>query len=168
MPDSDCETCDPLQAYPGYLMRRASMAVLSDINARLARFSIRHVDFSVLQIIQANPGTNQSEVGRVLEIKRANMVPLIARLEKQGLVSRKPLDGRTQAMRLTARGRTLCKKSQAVVDDCEQALIDSVPEPLQASVLPVLQAIWRGLEQRTATPADTENGQEVNTGGPSR
>ena len=79
---------DPLATLPGYVLRRASTAALSGLNRRLAPLGLRHVDASLLLILGARPGTTQSEAGRLLDIQRANMVPIVARLETRGLVGR--------------------------------------------------------------------------------
>ena len=72
---------DPLLDLPGYVLRRASAAALSELNQRLAPLRLRHGDAAFLLLIAAAPGSNQSEVGRILDIERANMVPLVARLD---------------------------------------------------------------------------------------
>jgi len=55
-------------------------------------------------VIADNPDRSQSEVGEALAIKRANMVPIIARLIKRELVARTRVDGRSLALRVTAAG----------------------------------------------------------------
>ena len=137
---------DPLLGFPGYLVRRASIATLADLNERLSEFSLRHPEFSLLQLVRANPGIKPSEAGRMLEIQRANMVPLVTRLEKRGLIARTPIDGRSQAINLTTKGRQLAKKAFAVVAAYEQQLIERIPEELRPSVAPILLALWKGDE----------------------
>ena len=150
---------DPLFMFPGYLLRRASIAALGDLNDGLSQFSLRHPEFSLLQLVKANPGITPSEAGRVLDIKRANMVPLVAKLEKRGLVTRTPIDGRSQAINLTAKGRALAKKAFAVVASCEQDLMDKVPPDLQSAVTPVLLALWKGgtAEDEAAAGIEADN-----------
>ncbi len=135
---------DPLLELPGYLLKRASAAALNSLNHRLAALELRHTDVSLLLLIRTNPGITQSQAGRMLDIQRANMVPLVARLEKRGLLRRTPVDGRSRAIRLTAAGRTLAKKSLAVVRAFERDLLDRVPAKLRQAVQPILLALWRG------------------------
>lgn len=153
MPHSQSSATDPLKQFPGYLTRRASIAVMARLNDELANFSLRHTEFSLLQLIGANPGIKQSEACRLLEIKRANMVPLVAGLEQRGLIARKPIDGRSQGISLTRSGRTLAKKAIAVVTEFEQGLIDSIPKNLQKHVEPILLAIWAGCVVENAVEA---------------
>ena len=135
---------DPLLELPGYLLQRASAAALSELNDRLAALGLRHTDVSLLLLIRANPGITQSQAGRMLDVQRANMVPLVARLAKRGLLQRTPVDGRSRAIRLTAAGRTLAKKSFTVVKAFEQELIERVPAKLRQAVQPILLALWQG------------------------
>jgi DNA-binding MarR family transcriptional regulator len=135
---------DPLTSLPGYLLRRASAATLTELNERLAPLGVRHTDVSLLLLIDANPGITQSQAGRVLDIQRANMVPLVARLEKRELIERTPVDGRSQALRLAPAGRTLLSQAYAEVKAYETGLLERVPEELRPLVQPILLALWQG------------------------
>ena len=134
---------DPLLRLCGYLLRRASSAAVAALNRRLAPLKLRHADVALLMLIDSCPGMTQSQAGRVLDIKRANMVAFVARLEARGLIRRRPVDGRSQALDLTGGGRMLLKRARRVVDAHEAALLRGVPEALRPQVLPVLNALWR-------------------------
>jgi DNA-binding MarR family transcriptional regulator len=137
------EMKDPLSELPGYLLQRASSAALSELNDRLGDLNVRHADVSLLLLIQANPGITQSQAGRMLDIQRANMVPLVARLKKRGLIQSKPVDGRSRAIRLTETGRTLVEKSFAIVQAFERDLVGRVPAKLRGDIKPMLLALWQ-------------------------
>ena len=70
------------------------------------------------------------------------MAPFVARLEARGLLQRRQVDGRTQALDLTRRGRMVLGRARRVVDAHEAALLERVPEKLKPMVLPVLMALW--------------------------
>jgi len=134
---------DPLVNLAGYLLRRASTAALAELNQRLAPLSLRHAEVAMLMLIEASPGITQSQAGRVLDIQRANMVPFVARLEESGVIRRRQVDGRSQALELTGRGRMLLLRARRVVEAHEAALLGRVPEKLRPMVLPVLTALWQ-------------------------
>ena len=134
---------DPLVNLAGYLLRRASTAALAELNQRLAPLSLRHAEVAMLMLIEASPGITQSQAGRVLDIQRANMVPFVARLEESGVIRRRQVDGRSQALELTGRGRMLLARARRVVEAHEAALLGRVPEKLRPMVLPVLTALWQ-------------------------
>jgi len=133
---------DPLAKLCGYLLQRASAAALADLNRRLAPLGLRHAGVAMLMLIEARPGITQSQAGRILDIQRANMVPFVARLEALGVIRRKRVDGRSQALELTSRGRVLLERARRVVQAHEGTLLGRVPEELRPVVLPVLMALW--------------------------
>jgi DNA-binding MarR family transcriptional regulator len=133
---------DPLVKLSGYVLRRASAAALAELNQRLARLNLRHADVAMLMLIESSPGITQSQAGVVLDIQRANMVPFVARLEGRGVLQRRQVDRRSQALELTRRGRMLLVRARRVVAAHEAALLKRVPEKLRPMVLPILMALW--------------------------
>jgi DNA-binding MarR family transcriptional regulator len=133
---------DPLVNLPGYVLRRASSATLAELNRYLEPLNLRHADVALLLLIDSSPGIRPSAAGRVLDIQRANMVPVVDRLEERRLLDRRRVDGRSQALELTARGRALLTRARAVVDGFEASLIDRVPKKMRPMVLPILMALW--------------------------
>ena len=132
---------DPLPSFPGYALRRAANATAAELAARLGAVGLRQADVSVLMLIEANPGVTASAVGRQLDIQRANMVPLLKRLE--GLVDRAPIDGKSQGLALTATGRARLGEARRVVEAFEAELIARVPAEHREHLLPALEALWR-------------------------
>lgn len=133
---------DPLLSLPGYVLRRASAATLAELNQQLAPLGLRHADVALLILVDACPGLTQSEAGRLLDIQRANMVPFVGRLRRRGLVERRRVDGRSQALALTDSGRAVLARANAVVTAYERALLRRVPSALRPQVLPILLALW--------------------------
>jgi DNA-binding MarR family transcriptional regulator len=133
---------DPLLNLPGYVLRRASAAALAALNERLAPLELRHADVALLMLLEASPGLTQSHAGRILDIQRANMVPFVGRLQGRGIIERRQVDGRSQALDLTGSGRMLLAKARRVVAAHEAALLKRVPKKLRPLVLPVLTALW--------------------------
>jgi DNA-binding MarR family transcriptional regulator len=134
---------DPLEKLPGYVLRRASSAALAELNQRLEPLKLRHADAAFLLLIDSAPGISQSEAGRILDIQRANMVPVVSRLQRRGLIDRTKVDGRSQALRLTAGGRATLAKARRVVVSFEISLMNRVPEKMRPMVLPILTALWK-------------------------
>lgn len=135
---------DPLKDYPGYLLRRASVAAMADLADRLAALDLRPTEATILLVIDANPNATLSDVGRLLRIASANMVPLIARLETRSLIDREPMDGRSQALVLAPLGRLLTREIKDVVADHEAALIERIPAHVRDDFLKALRSIWTG------------------------
>ena len=77
----------------------------------------------------------------MLDIQRANMVPVLKRLE--GLIERVPIDGKSQGLELSQAGRARLGEARKVVEAFEAALLARVPEEHRAHLLPALEALWR-------------------------
>lgn len=135
---------DPLEDLPGYALRRASAAVMAKLAARLAALHLRPSEASVLLVIQANPGITQSEIGRLLDIARANMAPLTARLAARDLIVRESAGGRSHGLTLSDIGRRRARKAQRIVAELESELMDRVPLAQRAAFLRTLKALFSG------------------------
>ena len=83
-----------------------------------------------------------SHIGKTLDIKRANMVPLLDRLEAAGLIAREPIDRKSLAILLTDAGEAKLARVRTIIARFETALIDKVPEQHREHLLPALNALW--------------------------
>src|SRR5215471_1830677 len=81
---------DDLSHALGYRIRRAQLWVFKDVSRRLAAFDISPAQFSVLSVIDANPGANQLAIAQLLSIERAGLGRLVDHLERRSLLQRIP------------------------------------------------------------------------------
>lgn len=135
---------DPLKDLPGYALRRASAAVMARLAVRLAALDLRPSEASVLLVIDANPGVTQSAIGRLLDIARANMAPLTARLAARDLIVRESAGGRSHGLTLSDAGRRLTRKAQRIVAELEVELMERIPTAQRATFLRTLKALFTG------------------------
>jgi DNA-binding MarR family transcriptional regulator len=96
----------------GYNLRRAHGVQKQRFAAVFGPLSIRPVTLTALGTIYETPGITQAELGKKLNIKRANMVPVMAELEGRGLIARRPSDNdrRAHVVALTPAGLKLTVK----------------------------------------------------------
>ncbi|WP_459675145.1 MarR family winged helix-turn-helix transcriptional regulator [Acidisoma sp. 7E03] len=127
----------------GYQLRRASFAMLSDLSAGIGKLDLRITEMSVLMVIQANPDITQSDIGRVLGIQRANMVPLVTQLERRALISRGETRGRAQSLRLTLEGEDLVQRCRAAIAAHEARFIKLFSPKERQDLLRCLPRIWQ-------------------------
>jgi len=126
---------------PGYALRRASSAMMAALAVRLVPLDLRLTDATVLVLIGPRTDLTSSEIGKILDIQRANMVPVLGRLEAAGLIRREPIDGKSQAIVLTAAG---CDRAGAVghvIGQFEDELLARIPLEHRDHLLPALQAL---------------------------
>lgn len=148
--DHDMTLTNALESRLGYQLRRASAVMMADLSRELADLDLRPAEVTTLLVIAENPDCSQTEVGQVLAIKRANMVPIISRLMDRGLVDRRRLDGRSHALSLTEQGRKAADDAQARIDRHEARFTDLIAPSDVATLFRCLPAI------RTAREGEDE------------
>ena len=134
---------DPLSGLPGYALRRAANAMMAELGERLAGEGLRISDATVLMLAGDGARPTASHIGKTLDIKRANMVPLLDRLEAAGLIAREPIDRKSLAIVLTETGEAKLARVQKIVATFESGLIERVPDEHRDHLLPALDALWR-------------------------
>ena len=134
----------PLEGIVGYRLRIAQLAVFSDFLKSFADMRIRPVDYSILRLIQANPGVRQGQLAEGLGIKRANMVGLLHALEERGLIDRSAIAGdrRANALHLTVSGRSFVSRMQKIWARHERRVVDLIGGPAEKEhLIALLQKI---------------------------
>lgn len=114
-----------LDRHLGYFIRRAQVWVFQDYIRTLKHLDISPAQYSVLLVIDANAGLSQSALAATLGIQRARMVRLLNRLEARGLMRRlqSAADGRTHALRLTAKGQATLRRARELSNLHEARLV---------------------------------------------
>jgi DNA-binding MarR family transcriptional regulator len=96
----------PLNRHLGYFLRRLQVAVFKDFIRTLAPMDLRPAQYSVLLLIEANPGRSQAAIGHALHIERARLARMLHVLEERTWIERRPADGdgRSHSLFLTREG----------------------------------------------------------------
>ncbi|MBA4089208.1 MULTISPECIES: MarR family winged helix-turn-helix transcriptional regulator [Sphingomonadaceae] len=133
---------DPLAHLPGYALRRAAHVMMDDLSTRLQAIDLKLSEASVLLLIDGRDDITSSEIGRVLDIQRANMVPLLNRLDAQRLIRRRPLDRKSMAIMLTEEGQERLVRAKAITEAFEADLLARIPRQHRDHFVPALNALW--------------------------
>jgi len=134
---------EPLSSLPGYLLRRAANAMMAELAIRLAALDLRISEATVLLLLDGRTDLTSANIGKILDIQRANMVPLLARLEGAGLIRREPLDRKSLAILLTDEGRSCRAQVDAITQQFEDDLLARIPPDHRPHLVPALQALLR-------------------------
>lgn len=126
---------------PGYLLRRAANNMMADLRARLSDIELRVAEASLLIIVNDRQDMTSTEIGKILDIKRANMVPLLKGLEAKGFIERVPLDLKSNAIILTQAGFVKRKMADQITTDFEQNLLERIPQQHREHFLQALDAL---------------------------
>jgi DNA-binding MarR family transcriptional regulator len=132
---------DPLTELPGYTLRRAANLMMADLATRLAEIDMRISEAAVLQVVVERVDLTSSDIGKILDIQRANMVPLLNRLEAAALIRRQPIDRKSQAVVLTELGQDRLSDVRRITLQFEDDLMARIPARHREHFLPALQAL---------------------------
>jgi len=130
----------------GFMLRRAQIAVFQEVFPLFAEVDIRPAQFSVLVVIERNPGLTQSQVSAALGIKRTNFVALLDSLEQRGLAERQAAAGdrRSHALHLTDHGRVVMRRLRQLVDIQERRLVGRIGESGSRQLIGLLHRLIDG------------------------
>ena len=134
---------NPLEDLLGYQLRRASQAMLEDLVSALDAFSLRPTSVSVLLLVASNPGITQSRIGQILAVERANMVPMTAKLTKQGLITRSRADGRSHGLHVTAEGKIAVGKIRKRIANHEEKFWCNTKIAERETIMAFLKSFWK-------------------------
>ena len=134
---------DSLRIFSGYNLKRAFNAIQMDLNACLAQSGLRMITFSVLSIIDENPGIRQSGVAELLVIERPNMVVIIDELEQAMLIQRdrSEQDRRAYELRITDTGKTRLEQARQAVIQHEARMCKDIADSDIADMISTLRTI---------------------------
>ena len=133
-----------LQTLLGYNARRAALTIIEGFLERMAEFGLRPVDFSVMSVIQHNPGVTSRQLCAALNLLPPNLVGLVQSLEARGLIHRQPhpTDGRAVGLHPTPEGAALMQKAEQAAADLEVDRSARLTATQRKTLLELLQKIY--------------------------
>lgn len=133
-----------LEGLIGYNARRAALAVIGVFLQRMAVYALRPVDFSALSLIRHNPGITSRQLCGALGVLPPNLVGIINRFERRGLLVRHPhpVDGRAQGLHLTDAGEALMAQAEVTASQLEKEVTHRLTEGERAALMTLLQKVY--------------------------
>jgi DNA-binding MarR family transcriptional regulator len=149
---------DPLDLHglTGYLIRRSQQAHVAAWQ-RFVSTEITSVQFGVLNVLRARPGSSQRELCDDLDLDRSTIADIVARLQRRGLLHRvrDVGDRRRNVLDLTEKGRhefdLLVPGVRRVDLELTRTLDDTEQAHLRALLVALLDGQGRG--QAEGAPA---------------
>ena len=132
----------------GYLLKRAQLKIFEHFLRCVAPLQLTPAQFSVLLLLDKNPGRNQTEVANTLGILRPNFVAMLDSLETRDLCSRirSTNDRRSHIIVLTEKGRAVLARAKKLVATKHEARINEILGPAKrTALLEMLATIAREL-----------------------
>ena len=130
----------------GYVLKRAQLKVFEDFLRCVAPLQLTPAQFSVLLLLDKNPGRNQTEIANTLGILRPNFVAMLDALESRDLCARmrSANDRRSHIVVLTDKGRAVLARAKKLVASKHEARLNALLGPVnRAALLEMLAKIAR-------------------------
>jgi DNA-binding MarR family transcriptional regulator len=153
LPESETDAADvtsrldlgELDTHIGYFARRFQVWIFQDLIRELARAEIRISHYSVLAIIDANPGLAQSAVAEAVGIEPARLVRVLDELERRGWIQRmrSATDRRSHALYLTQDGQKAFAHVKDLARQHETHVIERLGAAKYESLMRMLKEIDR-------------------------
>lgn len=94
-----------LEGLLGYRLQMANLLAIGDARDGLAEHGITPAKLTALLLIRANPGCDQTALGRALMINRSSAMKIVNFLEDKGFIERRPgRNLRTNALHIRVEG----------------------------------------------------------------
>jgi DNA-binding MarR family transcriptional regulator len=113
-----------LPGYIGYQVRQTQSAIFRDISRSIGDLGVTPGEFSLLTMVEANPGLNSITLARLYRLDKATLSLSLKRLVGRGLIrtERNERDRRYYSLRLTAAGRKLLQRVTRRIEKQERAM----------------------------------------------
>src|ERR1700749_3544347 len=129
--DHDALQMGELSELLGYSLKRAQLKVFEDFLRTVSTLQLTPAQFSVLLLLDKNPGRNQTEIANTLGILRPNFVAMLDGLESRDLCTRirSTNDRRSHILMLTDKGRAVLARAKKLVATKHEARLNELLGP---------------------------------------
>ena len=136
-----------LETSMGYLLKEASSALRTAMEAALRPLGMTVTHYSCLELLAQRPGLSNSELARGAFVTRQSMNVLLQTLERDGVVSRatRAPVGKALPTELTAQGRRDLAAATAAVRAVELRMLDGMEADEQVVATRALRSMVRAL-----------------------
>jgi DNA-binding MarR family transcriptional regulator len=126
-----------LSDHLGYALKRAQLKIFEDFLHCVAPLQLTPAQFSVLLLLDKNPGRNQTEIANTLGILRPNFVAMLDGLESRELCvrMRSANDRRSHILMLTDKGRAVLARAKKLVATKHEARLNELLGPSSRAAL---------------------------------
>ncbi|MFH8989316.1 MarR family winged helix-turn-helix transcriptional regulator [Streptomyces sp. NPDC017940] len=133
---------------PGYLLHKAALLLVEDVEKALGTVGMRSRYFFVLASLAGGPELSQQDLSRLLNLDPTTVVTVIDAMERNQHVERRrnPADRRRYNLILTDSGRAALAEADAVATEVESAffgmLADDERRVLRGTLDRILAGRW--------------------------
>jgi DNA-binding MarR family transcriptional regulator len=113
-----------------YLLKRAELAVRGCIEPAFAEADLTPSQYFILFLVKSGEASSSAELARAMGVLPQSMTELIAPLEQQGAIARRPdrANNRILRIELTAEGERIFAKATEIAIRVERELLEDFDE----------------------------------------
>ena len=136
----------------GYLLKQATTALRTAMDAALRTCTLSVPQYSCLESLSRTPGQSNAQLARGAFVTPQSMVGVLRGLQDRGLVARddRPRSGRKMPSRLTPEGEELLSRARIALAPVERRLLDAVGPGDHAVVIAALAGITTAMNELTS------------------
>jgi DNA-binding MarR family transcriptional regulator len=137
----------PLGRYLGSQLRLTHIAALDALEAAFAPYKSSPIRFALMDQVNERPGSTQASLADILDVDRTTLVPMVADMERKGLLRREASEADKRAVQvwLTAKGKRLLAQLKPLAAAHEKRLCRDMAEPAKRELIEALRGIRRNL-----------------------
>lgn len=127
-PQAEALQLGELSEQLGYVLKRAQLKVFENFLRCMASLQLTPAQFSVLLLVEKNPGRNQTEIASTLGILRPNFVAMLDNLESRDFCARirSTNDRRSHILVLTDKGKAVLARAKKLVATKHEARLNDL------------------------------------------
>jgi DNA-binding MarR family transcriptional regulator len=139
---------------PGFLLRRAHQISAAVFENACASVELTQAQYGALMVLSHEANIDQSRLARALAFDKVTVLRVLRGLEERGLVQRDMslTNKRQMEVKLTASGRRLVKKSQALAHTAYEQLMSPLTAKQRTQLLDLLQILNTQLCDQAKAP----------------
>lgn len=154
---SQRDAVGPVDESVGYVLKQATTALRSAMDAVLRPLGLTVPQYSCLEVLDQRPGLSGSELARATFVTRQSMHLVLQGLQQRGLLTRAVVAGRGKALptQLTDAGRAQLRAASLAVRGIEKQMLapltPSAQQRLRADLAACAVALTGDFGQATQT-----------------
>ena len=139
---------------PGFLLRRAHQISAAVFENACTEVGLTQAQYGVLTVLHSAPDIDQSRLARALAFDKVTVLRVLRGLEDRGLITRvvSAENRRQMAVRLTAQGQRLLKKTEQPVRLAYQQLMAPLTQQESQQLIDLLQRLTNELQDEARAP----------------
>ena len=139
---------------PGFLLRRAHQISAAVFENACTEVGLTQAQYGVLTVLHSAPNIDQSRLARALAFDKVTVLRVLRGLEDRGLITRvvSAENRRQMAVRLTAQGQRLLKKTEQPVRTAYQQLMAPLTQKESQQLIDLLQRLTNALQVEARAP----------------